>query len=352
MKAKKILAILCSIVMFCNIQVFAQEQYTTWQYTQPPQYVTKEVEVRNGTISFTTRCEKHRIDCRCSPELDISIKESNVGILQDGDILYFETSKYHDKYFKSVAYEFVTKGITVKEVKLPEENENCFAMRISRTNKNELAQIDVRLGVDLRGENYKDEYFIPFSLYLDTDKTKEHNLFVAEQNILLNEHFLVLTDGIAEREQLNNDVQQKFKESLPSMQFLPENNIMMWNEKSIQLKHNVYINQKGNVMLSLQDLEFIINNVGGTMTNIGDDANIDIDVYDVAVGKYIFNIVPEKSAVGTITSRNQKQTMYDVLEEKDEVCYISLRAVAAILDMEDHIVWDSATKVITISNRV
>ncbi len=44
--------------------------------------------------------------------------------------------------------------------------------------------------------------------------------------------------------------------------------------------------------------------------------------------------------------------MYDVLEEKDEVCYISLRAVAAILDMEDHIVWDSATKVITISNRV
>ena len=330
MKAKKILAILCSIVMFCNIQVFAQEQYTTWQYTQPPQYVTKEVEVRNGTISFTTRCEKHRIDCRCSPELDISIKESNVGILQDGDILYFETSKYHDKYFKSVAYEFVTKGITVKEVKLPEENENCFAMRISRTNKNELAQIDVRLGVDLRGENYREEYFIPFSLYLDTDKTKEHNLFVAEKNILLNEHFLVLTDDIAEREQLNNDVQQKFKESLPSMQFLPENNIMMWNEKSIQLKHNVYINQKGNAMLSLQDLEFIINNVGGTMTNIGDDANIDIDVYDVAVEKYMFYVVVEK----------------------DEVFYISLRAVAAILDMEDHIVWDSATKVITISNRV
>jgi len=193
MKAKKVIAVLCSAVMLWSMPIFAQEQNVTWQYTQAPQYVTKEVEVRNGTVSFTTRCEKHRIDCRCYPELDISIKESNVGILQDGDILYFETSKYHDKYFKSFAYEFVTKGVTVKRVELPEENENCFAMRISRTNKNELAQIDVRLGVDLRGENYKEEYFIPFSLYLDTDKTKEHNLFAGEQNILLNEQFLVLT---------------------------------------------------------------------------------------------------------------------------------------------------------------
>ena len=349
MKIKKVLAIMCSAVVLWSIPTFAQEQNVTWQYTQSPQYVTKEVEVRNGTISFKTRCEKHRIDCRCSPNVDISIKENKVGILQDGDILYFETSRYNDKYFEALGNEFVTKGVTVKRVKLPEGNENCFAIRISRPNKNELAQIDIRFGVDLKGENYKEEYFIPFSLYLNTDETKEHNLFSEGENILLNEQFLVLTDGIAEREQLDSDIQRKFKESLPSISFLPETNIMMWNGKQIQLKHNVYINQKGNAMLSLQDLEFIINNVGGTMTNIGEDTDIDIDVYNVTVGKYIFNIVPEKSAVGTITFRNQKQTMYDVLEEKDEVCYISLRAVAAILDMEDCIIWDSITNVITIS---
>ena len=61
MKAKKVIAVLCSTVMLWSMPIFAQEQNTIWQYTQAPQYVTKEVEVRNGTVSFTTRCEKHRI---------------------------------------------------------------------------------------------------------------------------------------------------------------------------------------------------------------------------------------------------------------------------------------------------
>ena len=338
MKTKKILAILCSIVMFCNIQVFAQEQYTTWQYTQPPQYVTKEVEVRNGTISFTTRCEKHRIDCRCSPELDISIKESNVGILQDGDILYFETSKYHDKYFKSVAYEFVTKGITVKEVKLPEENENCFAMRISRTNKNELAQIDVRLAVDLRGENYREEYFIPFSLYLDTDKTKEHNLFSEEKNILLNEQFLVLTSYEYEKEQKEKERKQIFEKAFPNIIFTPECNNMVWNKEQVSLKHNVYINQNGVAMLSLNDFIDIVdklNQINGIDKIILKESE---KGYAVARGMYVCGI----SLYDFSFNQNGVIRKDITIENQNDIYYISLRAVAEIFDCD--IVWNDDSK--------
>ena len=43
MKAKKVIAVLCSTVMLWSMPIFAQEQNVTWQYTQAPQYVTKEV---------------------------------------------------------------------------------------------------------------------------------------------------------------------------------------------------------------------------------------------------------------------------------------------------------------------
>lgn len=338
MKAKKVIAILCSAVMLWSMPIFAQEQNVTWQYTQAPQYVTKEVEVRNGTVSFTTRCEKHRIDCRCSPDVDISIKESNVGILQDGDILYFETSKYHDKYFKSVAYEFVTKGITVKEVKLPEENENCFAMRISRTNKNELAQIDVRLGVDLRGENYKEEYFIPFSLYLDTDKTKEHNLFAGEQNILLNEQFLVLTSYEYENEQKKAEKKQIFEEVFPDMTFMPEHDTMMWNEQQKQLKHSIYINQNNIAMISLDDFISIsnsLNQINGIDKIILKESE---KGYAVARGTYVCGI----SLYDFSFNQNGVIRKDIIIENQNDIYYISLRAVAEIFDCD--IVWNDDSK--------
>ena len=338
MKAKKVIAVLCSTVMLWSMPIFAQEQNVTWQYTQAPQYVTKEVEVRNGTVSFTTRCEKHRIDCRCSPELDISIKESNVGILQDGDILYFETSKYHDKYFKSFAYEFVTKGVTVKRVELPEENENCFAMRISRTNKNELAQIDVRLGVDLRGENYKEEYFIPFSLYLDTDKTKEHNLFAGEQNILLNEQFLVLTSYEYENEQKKVEKKQIFEKVFPNMTFIPEYDTMMWNEQQKQLKHSIYINQNGIAMISLDD--FI--NISNGLNQINGIDKIIIKEsekgYAVARGMYVCGI----SLYDFSFNQNGVIRKDIAIENQNDIYYISLRAVAEIFDCD--IVWNDDSK--------
>lgn len=343
MKIKRIFAILCATIMISSVPVFASCQSTQ------PQYVSQDVEIRNGTITFITRCERHKVDYRCYPELDISIKENRAGLLRDGDILYFETSRDDDKYVTNYNNEIKASGLTAEEVKMPDK-QNHFAIRIERGNKNELAQIDIHLGAEFVGVSYKDESFPTFALYLDADKTKEHNLFAGEQNILLNEKFLVLVDSVAEKERLDNEIQKSFKEKLPVMMFLTDCATMTWNEQQIPLKYPIYINKAGSAMLSLEDFEYIINHVGGTITHIGNDINSNIDMHCVKAGKYTFNIVPDKNAVGTQVFTYQKETMYDVLEEKDSVNYISLRAVAMILDMEDYITWNNDTKTITISN--
>lgn len=341
MKGIRILAVLCSIVMALSIPVFASCQGTQ------PQYVSQNVEIRNGIITFTTRCERHKVDYRCYPELNISIKENRAGLLRDGDILYFETSRDGDKYVTSYSSEIKASGLTAEEVKIPDK-QNHFAIRIERGNKNELAQIDIRLGAEFVGVSYKDESFPTFALYLDVDKTKEHNLFAGEQNILLNEEFLVLVDSVTEKERLDNEIQKSFKEKLPVMTFLPDCATMTWNGQQIPLKYPIYINKIGSAMLSLEDFEYIINHVGGSITHIGDDINSNLDMYCVTAGKYTFNIVPDKNAVGTQVFTYQKEMMYDVLEEKDGINYISLRAVAMMLDMESNIVWDNNTKTVTI----
>ena len=67
------------------------------------------------------------------------IKESRAGILKDGDVIYFKTgtAKNDNKYLEVMDIDITAKGVTAKEIKLPEGNENCFAIRISRENKKE-----------------------------------------------------------------------------------------------------------------------------------------------------------------------------------------------------------------------
>ena len=139
MKIKRILVALCSIMLFWSIPVFAEQQNTE-------QYTEKQVSIRNGTLTFTVKNEEHKKDCRCYPTMDIIIKEDKAGILKDGDIIYFETSRQGEVYCINEYLHIETKGLSAEEVKkeeIPQKKENEFAVRISRKNTNEPAEIKI-----------------------------------------------------------------------------------------------------------------------------------------------------------------------------------------------------------------
>ncbi len=347
MKTKRVLAILCSVVMVWSVTVFADCGNTERQYIQ------KQVDIRNEMITFTTMTQEHDIGYRCFPEMFITIKENHAGVLHDGDIIYFKTAtgEYDNKYLKALGIDITAKGVTAKEIKLPEGNENCFAIRISRENKNsfaQIAQIDMQFLSDFYGVSYEDEYTPTFSLYLDADKTKENNLFSGEQDILLNERFLTITGGVAEREQRDNEVQQKLKEGLPSMIFSTDSHTAILGTEKISLKHSVYINEKSTAMLSLEDFEFIMNQLNDIGASIRHHVFNDgkENIYSVTAGKNDYMIQYEKNIIDFAYNN---ESIKNVLEEKNGVGYIPLRVIAKMLDMENHIYWDNNTKIITIS---
>ena len=90
-KIKGILVALCSIMLFWNVTVFAEQQNTE-------QYTEKQISIRNGTLTFTVKNGEHKKDCRCYPTMDIIIKEDKAGTLKDGDVIYFETSRQGEIY--------------------------------------------------------------------------------------------------------------------------------------------------------------------------------------------------------------------------------------------------------------
>lgn len=354
MNAKGFCILLCSIVVFWSIPIFADCS------SPERQYIEKQVDIRNEILTFNTIVQKHEIGYRCYPGLSISIKESRAGLLRDGDVIYFKTGtgKNDDKYLEVMGIDITTKGVTAKEVKLPEGNEDCFAVRISRGNKNSLAQIDMSFLGGFHGVTYKDEYTPTFSLYLDADNTKENNLFSGEQDILLNEQFLIVTGGIAEKrkqeeekEKRDNEIHQKLKESLPTMIFSPESHTVMLGAKEIPLKHSVYINEKGIAMLSLKDFEYIMNQLNDIGVSVrhhifSDDGE---NIYYVTAGRNDYTIWQKQNVIDPYDSNKNTEEIKDVLEEKNGVCYIPLRAIAKILNIEKHISWDNTTRTITIS---
>ncbi len=351
MKTKRVLAILCSVVMVWSVTVFADCGTTKQQYIQ------KQVDIRNEILTFTTMTQEHDIGYRCFPEMFISIKENHAGVLHDGDIIYFKTAtgEYDNKYLKALGIDITAKGVTAKEIKLPEGNEDCFAVSISRGSKNSLAEIDIKFSSEFHGVTYKDEYMPTFSLYLDADNTKENNLFSGEQDILLNGQFLIVTGGDVEIERQQHKKHQKFKNGLPNMLFSTESNTMTLGTEKIILKHNVYINEKGVAMLSLEDFESImnqLNDIGASAEHIfyHDDDNYEKDWYDITAGRIYCSIYCEENRINFDYDKGyNKPTIENVLEEKNGVFYIPLRVIAKILDMENHINWDNHTKAITIS---
>ncbi len=347
MNAKGFCILLCSIVVFWSIPIFADCS------SPERQYIEKQVDIRNEILTFNTIVQKHEIGYRCYPGLSITIKESRAGTLRDGDVIYFKTGtgQNDDKYLEIQGIDITSKGVSVEEVKLSEGNEDCFAVRISRGNKNSLAQIDMSFLGGFHGVTYKDEYTPTFSLYLDADNTKENNLFSGEQDILLNEQFLIVTGGVAEKKKRDNEIQQKLKEGLPTMIFSPESHTVTLDAKEIPLKHNVYINEKGTAMLSLEDFEYImnqLNDIGASARHIvyHDYDNNEKYEYSITAGINDCSIYCEDNR---IDFGYNKEKIENVLEKKNDVFYIPLRIIAKILDMENHIYWDNNTKTVTIS---
>ena len=352
MNWKRGFAAICVAVVAYSMPVFAQEQSTITQNTQAIQYVSKEVNIRNGTVTFTTKCTEHRRDWRCYAEGEITIKESKAGLLQDGDVIYFETSKDGDRYATNDGgyLEIEAKGVSAETVKIEDEQEaqNHFAVRISRENKKELAEIHIKF-VFYFGGYYDNTDEVIFSLSLDTDKTKEKNLFAEVEDNLLNDKFLTLLCRNWDKEA------QELKQSLPQMVFTVGKDTMLWNGQQKQLKHRVYINQNGAAMLSMQDFADIVEDIRAIRDINKVHLHMSYDEDDIlayiVVGKDSFFIDFKENTIKELGSMGEN-VIENVTEQKEGVSYLTLRSVAALLGMENNTVWDNASKTVTIKKNM
>ncbi len=329
MNWKRGFAAICVAVVACSVPVFAQEQTTQNIQTTPQQaYTEKKIDIRNGTLTFIVRNEEHKKDCRCYPTTDIVIKEDKAGILKDGDIIYFETSRQGDIYCINDYLEIESKGLSVEEIeKTPQQKEDAFAIRISRKDNTELAEIKLHSDVYIHGQY---DIGATFSLQLSTDKNKKDNLFseMAEQNIVLNEQFIKIIPYPISTEA-----------DFPTLLFSVGKNTITWNEVEQQLKHNIYINKKGVAMISFEDYTEITEKLYGTEKQKWKEDSI--KKHNILLN-YIEQDKVEKESL-------QNTSLYQTaLDKKDDVYYVSLRTAAMIWDKQDSVIWDNIFKTITI----
>ncbi len=221
-----------------------------------------------------------------------------------------------------------TKGLSAEEVEkeeIPQKKENEFAVRISRKNTNEPAEIKIHSDIYVGRQC---DIGTIFSLQLSTDRTKKNNLFsgIEEQNIVLNEQFLKIISFATKKE-------------FPVFSFVVDKNDMYYNGQQIKLQYDVYINEKGIAMISFDDYTKISEQLYDTNEKLKTDDS-------VKKHNILLNYIQQNS---TTKNSIQNTTLYQtVLDKKDDVYYVSLRTVALIWGREDNIVWNNATKAITI----
>jgi len=324
-KIKGILVALCSIMLFWNVTVFAEQQNTE-------QYTEKQVSIRNGTLTFTVKNGEHKKDCRCYPTMDIIIKEDKAGTLKDGDVIYFETSRQGEIYCQNEYLEIETKDLSAEEVEeeeIPQKKENEFAVRISRKNINEPAEIKIHSDIYVGRQC---DIGTIFSLQLSTDRTKKNNLFsgIEEQNIVLNEQFLKIVPFSTGIELIGQ---------FPTLSFTANKNAMFWNGAKVQLKHNVFINEKGIAMISFDD--YI--ELSEKLYHIGFEKMKEED--NIKVHNKLLEYIKQDRVKDNIETTTLFQT---VLDKKEDIYYVSLRTVAMIWDRQHNIAWNDDTKTITI----
>lgn len=338
---KKFFVLLCSVLVIWNVPVFAG-----CGIMEEQGYIEKQIKVRDGSITFWTKGESYLLDYRCLPELYITIKESKPGILKDGDIIYFETSKHNEKYFSVNGLNIESEGVYAKEVKTTEkESDNCIAIAISRSNNKKQGVIKIQTTPYLYGIDSNETENLPtFSLWIDADKIKENNLFSEEQNILLNECFMNVLSSEEAAMLLQTQEQEKLEKEFPKLTFTVGKDNMMWGNTKRELEHPIYINQNGSAMISLEYLVYIAQNLEDIGVRIYDyHDNDNGDSYVIYAGKSLHKIFVEKCSI-----KNDEKTFENVLEQKDGIYYISLRWAAKILSIKDRIVWNDEQKIITL----
>lgn len=338
---KKFFALLCIIIMIWNVPAFA-----SCVFMEEQGYIEKQINVRDGSITFWTKGEPYLLDYRCLPELYITIKESKPGVLKDGDVIYFETSKHGERYFDADGCHIESEGVYAKEVKTTEkESDNHIVIRISRSNNKKQGVIKIRMTPYLYGINSNETENLPtFSLWLNADKTKENNLFSGEQNILLNECFMDILSSEESARFVQAQNQKEIEKGFPKLTFTVGKDYMIWGNTQRKLEHPIYINQYGSAMISLEYLVYIAQNLEDIGVRIYDyHDNQNGDSYIVYAGESSHRIFVEKSAI-----QNDEGIFENVLEQKDGINYISLRWVAKIFSIENRIVWNDEQKTITL----
>ena len=343
MKIKVLFALLCSIVMMWNILVLAYDmtEEELYEYRRPRYTPEKDVAIRDGEITFYIQRNYYMMNYSVVPELSIRLKESEKGLLQEGDIIYFETSKDGDKYFTNSDLRIETRGFFVEEV-LSEREQNHFAIRILRTDEEENAFIRINFDAKLKGVSNEDVENLPvFSLYLNTDSTKSNNLFAKEykQNILLSNNFLKVLNEEMSLKLIKETRQRELVVQFPDMIFFVDNKNMKWNEDTKQLKQAVYINEKGTAMICFDD--FI--DIARQLQNIGVKVWQENDIYYIVAGENDITINMKNGDINI-----QEEVLKNVLEQKDGAYYISLREFANLFGMGERIYWHRWDKTIHI----
>ena len=255
---KKFFVLLYIIIMIWNVPAFA-----SCVVMEEQGYIEKQINVRDGSITFWTKGEPYLLDYRCLPELYITIKESKPGVLKDGDVIYFETSKHGERYFDADGCHIESEGVYAKEVKTTEkESDNHIVIRISRSNNKKQGVIKIRMTPYLYGINSNETENLPtFSLWLNADKTKENNLFSGEQNILLNECFMDILSSEEAARFVQAQNQKEIEKGFPKLTFTVGKDYMIWGNTQRKLEHPIYINQYGSAMISLEYLVYIAENL-------------------------------------------------------------------------------------------
>lgn len=343
MKIKVLFALLCSIVMMWNIPVLAYDmtEEELYEYRRPQYTPETNVTIRDGEITFYIQRNFYMMNYSVVPELSIMLKESEKGILQDGDIIYFETSREDDKYFTNSDLRIESKGVSVEEV-LSEREQNHFAIRISRNDEKENAFIRINFDANLKGFSNDDAENLPvFSLCLNTDNTKTNNLFAKEykQNILLSYNFLKVLNEEMSLKLMKEDRQRELEVQFPDMVFLVDDKNMQWNNDIKQLKQAVYINENGTAMICFDD--FI--DIAKQLENIGVKVLQKNNMYFITAGENDIVINVESGDVNI-----QEKVLKNILEQKDGAYYISLREFANLFGMGERIYWHRWDKTIHI----
>lgn len=343
MKIKVLFALLCSIVMMWNIPILAYDmtEEEMYEYRRPQYTPETNVTIRDGEITFYIQRNFYMMNYSVVPELSIMLKESEKGILQDGDIIYFETSREDDKYFTNSDLRIESKGVSVEEV-LSEREQNHFAIRISRNDEKENAFIRINFDAKLKGVSNEDVENLPvFSLYLNTDSTKSNNLFAKEykQNILLSNNFLKVLNEEMSLKLMKEDRQRELEVQFPDMVFLVDDKNMQWNNDIKQLKQAVYINENGTAMICFDD--FI--DIAKQLENIGVKVLQKNNMYFITAGENDIVINVESGDVNI-----QEKVLKNILEQKDGAYYISLREFANLFGMGERIYWHRWDKTIHI----